>query len=54
MAAHLVSTGAHLQPDDIPGTGTMAGARGVSLGYLLEIMRAGKNPMALADSSKRV
>ncbi|KAJ5381924.1 uncharacterized protein N7496_004352 [Penicillium cataractarum] len=53
MAAHLASTGADLQTGDIIGTGTVSGPVDGSYGCLLEITKAGKEPVTLADGSKR-
>ncbi|KAJ5177210.1 uncharacterized protein N7482_003087 [Penicillium canariense] len=53
MAAHLASTGADLQTGDILGTGTVSGPASGSYGCLLEITKAGKEPITLADGSKR-
>lgn len=53
MAAHLASIGADLQTGDIIGTGTVSGPVDGSYGCLLEITKAGKEPITLADGSKR-
>lgn len=53
MAAHLASTGADLQTGDIIGTGTVSGPVDGSYGCLLESTKAGKEPITLADGSKR-
>lgn len=53
MAAHLASTGADLQTGDIIGTGTVSGPAHGSYGCLLEITKAGKEPINLVDGSIR-
>ena len=53
MCAHLASTGADLQTGDILGTGTVSGPDEGSLGCLLELTQAGKNPLKLSDGSQR-
>ncbi|KAJ6007497.1 hypothetical protein N7540_011473 [Penicillium herquei] len=53
MCAHLASTGADLQTGDILGTGTVSGPKEGSLGCLLEITKAGKEPLEFPDGSKR-
>ncbi|KAF7715703.1 Uncharacterized protein PECH_008531 [Penicillium ucsense] len=53
MAAHLASIGADLQTGDIIGTGTVSGPVDGSYGCLLEITKAGKEPITLDDGSKR-
>ncbi|KAF3396434.1 Fumarylacetoacetase [Penicillium rolfsii] len=53
MAAHLASTGADIQTGDIIGTGTVSGPIDGSYGCLLEITKAGKEPITLVDGSKR-
>ncbi|KAJ5919636.1 hypothetical protein N7454_009471 [Penicillium verhagenii] len=53
MAAHLASIGADLQTGDILGTGTVSGPNEGSLGCLLEVTKAGKEPVTLSDGSKR-
>ncbi|KAJ5775106.1 uncharacterized protein N7511_000117 [Penicillium nucicola] len=54
MCAHLASTGADLQTGDILGTGTVSGPTDGSFGCLLEVTKGGKEPVLLADGSKRV
>lgn len=53
MAAHLASTGADLQTGDIIGTGTVSGPVDGSYGCLLEITKAGKEPINLVSGSLR-
>ncbi|KAJ5673207.1 hypothetical protein N7507_002334 [Penicillium longicatenatum] len=53
MCAHLASVGADLQTGDILGTGTVSGPDEGSLGCLLEITKAGKEPVTLSDGAKR-
>lgn len=53
MAAHLASAGADLQTGDILGTGTVSGPVNGSYGCLLETTKAGKEPITMADGSKR-
>lgn len=53
MCAHLASIGADLQTGDILGTGTVSGPDEGSLGCLLEITKAGKEPLTLSDGAKR-
>ncbi|KAJ5536084.1 hypothetical protein N7513_009270 [Penicillium frequentans] len=53
MCAHLASIGADLQTGDILGTGTVSGPDEGSLGCLLEITKAGKEPVTLSDGAQR-
>ncbi|KAJ5688868.1 hypothetical protein N7462_003260 [Penicillium macrosclerotiorum] len=53
MAAHLASSGADLQTGDILATGTVSGPTDGNYGCLLEITKAGKEPITLSDGSKR-
>ncbi|KAJ5786444.1 uncharacterized protein N7503_011656 [Penicillium pulvis] len=53
MCAHLASIGADLQTGDILGTGTVSGPEEGSLGCLLEITKAGKEPVTLSDGAER-
>ena len=53
MCAHLASIGADLQTGDILGTGTVSGPDEGSLGCLLEITKAGKEPVTLSDGAKK-
>ncbi|KAJ6034343.1 uncharacterized protein N7446_009092 [Penicillium canescens] len=53
MCAHLASTGADLQTGDILGTGTVSGPTDGSFGCLLEVTKGGKEPVFLANGSKR-
>ncbi|KAJ6070845.1 hypothetical protein N7467_012164 [Penicillium canescens] len=53
MCAHLASTGADLQTGDILGTGTVSGPTDGSFGCLLEVTKGGKDPVFLANGSKR-
>ncbi|KAJ5831825.1 hypothetical protein N7474_000136 [Penicillium riverlandense] len=53
MAAHLASSGADLQTGDILGTGTVSGDYDKSLGCLLEVTKAGKEPLPLRDGLTR-
>lgn len=53
MAAHLASVGADLQTGDILGTGTVSGPDDGALGCLVEMTKAGNEPITLVDGSKR-
>ncbi|KAJ5191901.1 uncharacterized protein N7498_010886 [Penicillium cinerascens] len=53
MAAHLASVGADLQTGDILGTGTVSGPDDGTLGCLVEMTKAGNEPITLVDGSKR-
>jgi fumarylacetoacetase len=51
--AHAGSGGATVRPGDIHGTGTISGAEAGACGSLLEMTRAGADPVALADGTAR-
>ena len=45
IVAHQTSNGCNLQPGDLLGSGTISGASSESLGSLMELTLAGKNPL---------
>jgi fumarylacetoacetase len=51
--AHLTSNGASLRVGDVLGTGTISGPDRDQRGCLLELSWAGREPIELADGSKR-
>ncbi|KAJ5148565.1 hypothetical protein N7448_000143 [Penicillium atrosanguineum] len=53
MAAHLASAGTDLETGDILGTGTVSGPDEGTLGCLIEMTKAGKEPIRLVDGSTR-
>jgi fumarylacetoacetase len=53
MVAHHTSNGCNLQPGDLLGSGTLSGAEPDTWGSLMELTRAGKNPIALAGGETR-
>ena len=53
MVAHQTSNGCNLQPGDLLGSGTISGASPDSLGSLMELTLAGKNPLQLASGETR-
>jgi fumarylacetoacetase len=53
IVAHQTSNGCNLQPGDLLGSGTISGASADSLGSLMELSLAGKNPLQLASGETR-
>ncbi|TMH68290.1 MAG: fumarylacetoacetase [Betaproteobacteria bacterium] len=53
IVAHQTSNGCNLQPGDLLGSGTISGASADSLGSLMELSLAGKNPLQLANGETR-
>jgi fumarylacetoacetase len=53
MAAHLASAGTNLETGDILGTGTVSGPDEGTFGCLIEMTKAGKEPITLVDGSTR-
>lgn len=53
MVAHHSSNGCDLKPGDLLGTGTISGAARDACGSLLEITRAGVEPITLPTGEKR-
>lgn len=52
--AHHTMNGCNIQPGDIFASGTVSGAEPDSVGSLLELTWAGKNPIELPNGEKRV
>jgi len=53
MVAHHTSNGCNLQPADLFGSGTISGTEPGSAGCLLEMTRAGRNPISLPNGETR-
>jgi fumarylacetoacetase len=53
MIAHQSSNGCNLQPGDLLATGTLSGTSADSLGSLMELTLAGKNPLSLPGGETR-
>jgi len=53
LLAHQSSNGCNLQPGDLVASGTLSGASADSLGSLMELTLAGKNPFALSSGETR-
>jgi fumarylacetoacetase len=53
LVAHQTSNGCNLQPGDLLGSGTISGAAPDSCGSIMELSRAGKNPLALPNGELR-
>jgi len=53
IIAHQTSNGCNLQPGDLLGSGTLSGATPDSLGSLMELTLAGKNPLQLPSGETR-
>ena len=53
MVAHQSSNGCNLQPGDLLASGTLSGTSGDSLGSLMELTLAGKNPLSLPRGETR-
>jgi fumarylacetoacetase len=53
MVAHHTLNGCNLRPGDLLGTGTQSGAQHAQAGSLLELTRAGREPLQLACGEQR-
>lgn len=53
LVAHCTSNGAHLQPGDLIGSGTLSGPQDASRACLMEITEGGKVPLELASGERR-
>jgi fumarylacetoacetase len=53
MVAHQTSNGCNLQPGDLLGSGTLSGPAADSLGSMMELSQAGKQPLELPGGEKR-
>src|SRR2546421_2408209 len=53
IVAHQTSNGCNLQPGDLLGSGTISGPNPDSLGSLMELTLAGKNPLQLPSGETR-
>jgi fumarylacetoacetase len=53
MIAHHASNGCNLRPGDLLGTGTISGPSADSLGSMLELSQAGKQPIMLPGGATR-
>ncbi|WP_346659768.1 fumarylacetoacetase [Bradyrhizobium sp. 200] len=53
MVAHLTSNGCNIEAGDLFGSGTVSGDAADALGSLLEITRAGKEPLPLPGGEQR-
>ncbi len=53
MVAHQTSNGCNLQPGDLVASGTVSGTSADSLGSLMELTLAGKNPLSLPGGEVR-
>ena len=53
IVAHQTSNGCNLQPGDLLGSGTISGTSADSLGSLMELSLAGKNPLQLGTGESR-
>ena len=53
MLAHQTSNGCNLQPGDLIASGTISGASADSLGSMMELTLAGKNPLLLPGGETR-
>jgi fumarylacetoacetase len=53
IVAHQTSNGCNLQPGDILGSGTISGTTPDSLGSMMELTQAGKNPFTLPGGETR-
>jgi fumarylacetoacetase len=53
MVAHLTSNGCNIEAGDLVGSGTVSGDAADALGSLLEITRAGKEPLRLPGGELR-
>ncbi len=53
LVAHQTANGCHLRPGDVLGTGTLSGPEPGSEGCLLELTRAGHQPVTLPTGERR-
>lgn len=53
LVAHQSSNGCNLQPGDLLGSGTISGTTPESVGSMMELTRAGKNPLPLPSGESR-
>jgi fumarylacetoacetase len=53
IVAHQTSNGCNLQPGDLLGSGTVSGTAPDSVGSMMELTRAGKNPVQLPSGETR-
>ena len=53
IVTHQTSNGCNLQPGDLLGSGTLSGTQPDSLGSMMELTQAGKNPLALPGGESR-
>ena len=53
VVAHQTSNGCNLQPGDLIGSGTISGATPDSVGSMMELTAAGKNPLKLPSGEAR-
>ncbi|OGA68994.1 MAG: fumarylacetoacetase [Betaproteobacteria bacterium RIFCSPLOWO2_12_FULL_65_14] len=53
IVAHQTSNGCNLQPGDLLGSGTLSGATPESVGSMMELTAAGKNPLELPSGESR-
>src|SRR5260221_6924814 len=53
IVTHQTSNGCNLQPGDLLGSGTISGPTPDSLGSMLELTLAGKQPLELANGERR-
>jgi fumarylacetoacetase len=53
MFAHQTSNGCNLQPGDLVASGTISGSGADSLGSLMELTLAGKNPLPIESGETR-
>jgi fumarylacetoacetase len=53
IVAHQTSNGCNLQPGDLLGSGTVSGTSPDSVGSMMELTRAGKNPVTLPGGETR-
>jgi fumarylacetoacetase len=53
IVAHQTSNGCNLQPGDLLGSGTISGTTADSLGSMMELTLAGKQPLELANGERR-
>jgi len=53
LVAHHTSNGCNLQPGDLFGSGTISAPEATGFGSLLEVTRAGQNPIRLESGEER-
>ena len=54
IVAHQSSNGCNLQPGDLLGSGTISGTAPGSLGSMMELTRAGREPIELPGGERRI